>query len=395
MAGEGIIMLVDLLFLITGVGFLLIFCYLLFLAAASLWPRKKELLSAPAIRFGVIIPAHNESELIGRTLKKLQSINYPSELYEVIVVADNCDDNTGEIAESLGASCLYRYDPDKRGKGAALHWVFPQLLSTGNHDAYVVIDADTHMAENFLTVINHHLLQGAEVVQAYSEPRHPDRSPLESLAFLGFALNRNLRYHGRSRLGWSANLMGTGMCFARNIIAKYGWNTTTMVEDIEYGMFLRLQNVRVVFAYDARISVEIHKDIDQSQGQRTRWDMGKFEVRNRYLPQLLRKGIEKRDLGYFDSAMELLLPPFSIFVIMVLACFGLYVLFDFQKETFNFYIWISIVVSLIFYIFTGLLTARASFKVYRSLFYAPFFLLWRSWILLLESFKGKNKQRQW
>ncbi len=388
-------MLVDLLFLIIGVGFLLIFCYLFFLAIASLWPNKKKPFSAPAIRFGVIIPAHNESLLIGQTLANIQNINYPSELYEVIVVADNCDDNTGEIAESHGATCLYRQDPDKRGKGAVLHWIFPQLLSTGNHDAYVVIDADTHMAEDFLTVINHHFLQGAEVVQAYSEPRHPDRSPLESLAFLGFALNRNLRYHGRSRLGWSANLMGTGMCFARNIIEQYGWNTTTMVEDIEYGMFLRLQGVRVEFAYDARISVELHKDIEQSQGQRTRWDMGKFEVRNRYLPQLLKKGIEKRDLGYFDSSMELLIPPFSIFVIMVLGCFGLYLLFDFQKETLNFYIWISIVVSLIFYIFTGLLTARASFKVYRSLFYAPFFLLWRSWILLLESCKEKTKQRQW
>ncbi len=388
-------MLIDLLFLIIGVGFLLIFFYLFFLAIASLWPHKKKPLSAPAIRFGIIIPAHNESALIGQTLENLQSIKYPNELYEVIVIADNCDDNTGEIAESHGATCLYRHDSDKRGKGAVLHWVFPQLLSTGNHDAYVVIDADTHMANNFLTVINHNFLEGAEVVQAYSEPRHPDRSPLESLAFLGFALNRNLRYQGRSRLGWSANLMGTGMCFARNIIEQYGWNTTTMVEDIEYGMFLRLQDVRVVFAHDARISVELHKDIKQSKGQRTRWDMGKFEVRNRYLPQLLKKGFEKKDLGYFDSSMELLLPPFSIFVIMVLACFGLYLLFDFQRETLNFYIWLSILVSLIFYIFTGLLTARANFKVYLSLFYAPFFLLWRAWILVLESCKGKNKPRQW
>jgi cellulose synthase/poly-beta-1,6-N-acetylglucosamine synthase-like glycosyltransferase len=251
------------------------------------------------------------------------------------------------------------------------------------------------MAENFLIVVNHHFLEGAEVVQAYSEPRHPDRSPLESLAYLGFALNRNLRYHGRSRLGWSANLMGTGMCFARNIIEKYGWNTTTMVEDIEYGMFLQLQGIRVVFAHNARISVELHKDIDQSQGQRTRWDMGKFEVRNKYLPQLLKKGIKEKNISYFDSSMELLLPPFSLFVIMLLGCFSLYVLFDFQKGTLNFYIWISILLSLTIYIFIGLLTARASFKVYRSLLYAPFFLIWRFWIILLESCKGKNKQRQW
>lgn len=388
-------MLVDLLFFLVGTGFLLIFCYLFFLAVTSLLPRKRQQLPAPEIKFGIIIPAHNESALIGQTLKNLRDINYPKDLYEIFVIPDNCEDNTGEIAENHGATCLYRNDTTKRGKGAVLHWVFPQLLSTGNHDAYVVIDADTHMAENFLTVINHRFLEGAKAVQAYSEPRHPDRSPLESLAFLGFALNRNLRYRGRSRLGWTANLMGTGMCFARSVIEQYGWNTKTMVEDIEYGMFLQTQGVRVVFAYDARISVELHKDINKSQGQRTRWDMGKFEVRNRYLPQLLKKGLKTGDLSYFDSSMELLLPPFSVFVSIVLLGCGLYFLFDFQKNSLNFYIWISILASLILYIFTGLLTARANFKVYRSLLYAPFFLIWRSWILLLDTCRGKNKQRQW
>ena len=387
-------MILDLFFLVPGIFFLLVFAYLFFLAIAALWPEKKEKLIPARIRFGIIIPAHNESKLIGRTLEKLQAVDYPQELYEVIVVADNCDDNTEEVVHRHGVTCWQRRDPVNRGKGNVLKWVFPRLLESGTHEAYVVIDADTHLENDFLQRINHHFCKGAKVVQGYSQVRHPERSPMESLAFLGFSLNRNLRYRGRSRLGWTSNLMGTGMCFLREVIQEHGWNTTSMVEDIEYEMMLHLHGIRVLFAYDARINVELHKSVGQSKGQRTRWDMGKFEVRNTYLPKLLKEGVRKRDISYFDSAMELLLPPFSLLCVIVLAFCGLFALFGYHGVNLNFYIYLALFSSLVLYILTGLITAKAKSKVYWSLLYAPVFVLWRFWIIFLEFLKG-NKKRQW
>lgn len=388
------IMIVDLFFLLSGGLFVLIFLYLFFLAAASLWPKKSVAPVAPKIKFAIVIPAHNESELIGETLASIKRSNYPKELYEVIVVADNCDDNTEEIVRRYGYSCWKRTDMSNRGKGNVLKWVFPRLLEYGNHDAYVVIDADTHPEPDFLQRINHHFCQGAKVIQGYSQVRHPEFSPMESLAFLGFALNRNLRYRGRSRLGWTSNLMGTGMCFLREVIEEYGWNTRTMVEDIEYEMILHLHGVRVLFASDARINVELHNSVNESKGQRTRWDMGKFEVRNRYVPKLIKEGLRKRDLSYFDSAMELLLPPFSLFCVLVLSGCVLYALFGYRGLDRNFYIWLTVLVSLLSYVLLGLITARANGKVYVALLYAPFFMLWRLWIVLRESLM-KKKGRQW
>jgi cellulose synthase/poly-beta-1,6-N-acetylglucosamine synthase-like glycosyltransferase len=258
----------------------------------------------------------------------------------------------------------------------------------------VVIDADTHMECDFLRWVNHHLCTGARVVQGYSQVRHPEDSPMESLAFLGFALNRNLRYRGRSKLGWTSNLMGTGMCFLRNVIEEHGWNTTSMVEDIEYEMMLHLHGIRVFFAYDARVSVELHNSVEQSKGQRTRWDVGKFGVRNTYVPKLLLEGMRKKDVSYFDSAMELLLPPFSILCLIVLAFCTFFAFSGYQEKNLNFYIWLTVFVSLIFYVLLGLITARADIKVYRALCYAPFFIVWRFWIVFFESFK-RNKDRQW
>jgi len=387
-------MILDFIFFVTGLLFLLVFTYLFFLAAASVWPEKRHERSMPQTKFAIIIPAHNESELIGRTLEKTKAVNYPDSLFEIIVVADNCTDDTEEIVHRNNVLCWKRTDPDNRGKGNVLRWVFPRLIEYGNHDAFIIIDADTHMEPDFLLEVNDHFCRGAKAVQGYSQARHPERSPLESLAFLGFALNRNLRYRGRTRLGWTTNLMGTGMCFLREVIEKHGWNTRTMVEDIEYEMFLHLNDIRVTFAYQARINVELHKSVKQSKGQRTRWDLGKFEVRNRYLPQLLRKGIRERDISYFDSAMELLLPPFSLFCFIVMACCALFFLFGFDGITINFYLWITVLFSLLLYIFSGLVTVKASVKVYRALLFAPLFIVWRAWIVFLEMLK-RNKQRQW
>ncbi len=387
-------MIIDIFFFVSGSVFLFIFAYLFFLAIASLWPEKQLVSALPKTKFAIVIPAHNESELIGATLHSIEACDYPQELYEIIVVADNCEDDTQEIVQGHNVTCWARTDRVNRGKGNVLKWVFPRLLGYGDHDAYVVIDADTHLEKDFLQRVNGHFCNGAQVVQGYSQVRHPEFSPMESLAFLGFALNRNLRYRGRSRLGWTSNLMGTGMCFQRTVIETHGWNTTTMVEDIEYEMMLHLHGVRVLFAADARINVELHNSVNQSQEQRTRWDMGKFEVRNTYLPKLLREGVRRKDISYFDSAMELLLPPFSLFCVLVLSGCGLFALLGFGGVNLNLYIWLTVFVGLVSYIFLGLLTARASAKVYVSLLYAPFFMFWRLWIVLLEALK-KNKARQW
>jgi len=162
------------------------------LAIASLWLETKSIVVAPKSKFAISIPVHNESKLIGETLAGIARCDYPQDLYEVIVVADNCDDGTEKIVRQHGVTCWQRRDAEDRGKGNVLKWVFPRLLEYGDHDSYVVIDADVHPDENFLRCINLHFCQGARVGQAYSQVRRPELFPMESLAFLGFALNRNL-----------------------------------------------------------------------------------------------------------------------------------------------------------------------------------------------------------
>ena len=384
-------MVVSIIALGLGMVMLLVMLYLSVLAIAGCWPVRHRESFAPRTRFAVLIPAHNEEHQIGATLDRLRAVEYPPDLYEIIVVADTCQDRTVEKVRSRGITC-WRFERLEgcRGKGYVLQWAVPRLLAHGDHDALVVLDADSHVDAGFFQAVNSRLCQGARVVQGYSQVRHPERSVLESLAFLGFALNRNLRYRGRSRLGLSANLMGTGMCFAREILERFGWPATSMVEDVEYQMFLLLHGVRVVFATDAGISVELHGGHQASARQRARWDMGKFDVRNRFLGRLLRKGIQG-DLRCLDGAMELLLPPFAILCFLVVI--GWTISSWWGLRSWARYPWDGALLLLLAYTCAGLVSARAGARVYLALFSAPLFVLWRLKVIAGEIWRGAQPGR--
>ena len=371
----------------------MVFVYLFVLAFVGLLPEKKRKLLSPGKRFLILVPARNEAATIGKTLKAIKQLNYPQSLVDVLVIADNCSDNTAQVVTGLGIRCLERHEPEKPGKGYAISWAINRILQEYSFDALVVIDADTRMSNDFLLVMNTLLLEGAEAIQAYSQVRQPDASPMEGLAFLGFALNRNLRYLGRTRLGFQANLMGTGMCFARHLLERFGWPAVSMVDDLEFSMFLKLHGVRVIFAPDARVTVKLHDDIGSSRRQRLRWDIGKFQVRNTYLPRLLRCFLKTLDVSCLDAMMELILPPFSILFLLSWILFVLYLVLAFHGVDGIFYLWTAVICSMLFYTLLGLVSAKADRKVYRSLLYAPLFVAWRGWILLTESMKRGSGQK--
>jgi hypothetical protein len=121
--------------------------------------------------------------------------------------------------------------------------------------------------------------------------------------------------------------------------------------------------------------------------------MGKFTVRNRYCLKLISAGLRSRDFSYFDSALELAIPPYTLFVAMVAVSSAAYLLFSFETSDLNFYLWTTVIGCMVLYTGTGLIIAKAGWKVYRSLIYVPFWLCWRVWIILQGMFL-KNKQ-QW
>ena len=129
--------------------------YLLILALASASGRREQpVVAAPANRLVVIVPAHNEEQLVARCVTSLLAQSYPRALYRVVVIADNCSDGTGSIAAAAGAEVMVRSEADALGKGRALRWATDQLLAAPDRpDAVVVVDADSVADPNLLSVL--------------------------------------------------------------------------------------------------------------------------------------------------------------------------------------------------------------------------------------------------
>ena len=165
----------------------------------------------PSVRFAIVVPAHNEQEGIASTVENLLSVEYPKDLFSVVVVADNCSDETAARAERSGARVFVRHDEKLRGKGYALAHAFERLAR--EVDAVVVVDADTVVSPNLLSAFAARIQAGAMAVQADYAVRNPNaawRTRLMAVAFGAFHVLRSL---ARERLELSSGLRGNGMCF--------------------------------------------------------------------------------------------------------------------------------------------------------------------------------------
>lgn len=355
--------------------------YLVALSAAA-WraPRRTTArLSEPSTRFVVLIPAHNEEQLLPQTLTSLQRLAYPPELFEIHVIADNCSDASAEVARAYGAIAHERFDQERRGKGYALNWMLERLEQLQlEYDALLILDADTQVSEQFLSVMDARIARGQRVIQGYYAVLLNQQSWSIGLRSAAFSVLHYLRPQARMLLGGSAGLKGNGMVFRREIAQAYRWSNS-LTEDIEFHMQLLLAGERVMFAPDATLWAEMPDQLATAQSQNERWEKGRMEMITQYVPGLLSRSLKKRDFRLADAAIEQLIPPFSIFaglsVVAAGLAFALRSRLGIILACFN-------LVGQFFYILSGLLLVKAPASVYRSLLFAPFFVLWKIWIYI-------------
>lgn len=135
--------------------------YFLILAFFGLFRRKEKKNYTPVKKFAMIVAAHNEEVVIGKLIESMQKLNYPKELYDIFVIADNCTDKTAEISREYGVNVFERFSEDKRGKGYALEWMFSKLFKMDKkYDSICIFDADNLVHEDFLKEINSKMLEG-------------------------------------------------------------------------------------------------------------------------------------------------------------------------------------------------------------------------------------------
>ncbi len=357
----------------------------LYLAFLSLCSARS---AAPAVDhtifFDIVVPAHNEERGIAATIASLRAMEYPPDRFRILVVADNCVDETARVARDAGATVLERTHATERGKGYALAHAYEQSLAAGLASAIVVIDADTSVTTNLLSAFSARFAAGADAVQAEYGVRNPFDSWRTRLMVVALAMFHTVRSLGRERLRLSCGLRGNGMGFSTTVIRRVPPRAFSIVEDVEYGAALALERVRVMYVGEAEVHGDMPASSAASKTQRERWEGGRLELIKTLVPSLMRAS---RGRGWsipFDLALDLLVPPLTLLAGLIilgssvavgLALFGLAGALAWAP-------WMIAAACLALYVVRGAVVSGVGPRVVFDLAWAPVYAIWKVSLLL-------------
>lgn len=373
--------------LLLAVPALLATGYLALLTALS-WRNPEPPPARRPWRFDLVVPAHDERAGIQRTVKNLLGLAWPAEQFRVLVVADNCSDDTARLAAEAGATVLVRQDATRRGKGYALDLAFARSRADGFADAAVVVDADTVVTPNLLAAYAAHLEAGAKALQAEYAVLNPEVSWRTRLMAVAFSLFHQVRSAGRERLGVSCGLRGNGMCFALGTLERVPYAAFSIVEDIEYGIQLGRAGVRVHYVPEARAFGEMVASGQAAASQRRRWEGGRMALIRAYGAALLREALQRRDPILLDLALDVLVPPLSwigAYLALGLAAALL------AGGSLLLAAWLLPCAFVAAYVLRGVQVSGMGARALLALAWAPFYAMWK--VLLL--FAPRSRKGEW
>ncbi len=275
--------------------------------------------AGPRPRVAVLIPAHNEGALVRTSVESAARQLQAGD--RLIVIADNCSDDTADHARAAGAECIIRNDTTKRGKGYALDFGVRHLAEAP--PAYVVLlDADVSLrpgAIDELTFSVESTWAPAQGVYILAEPPSPDGAGVVS--HLAFVVRNHVRPLGLSRIGGPSPLFGAGMAFPYDALRDAPLASGNIVEDMQLALDLAQRGRAPRFCPTAYIDGVLPTGEDAALTQRRRWEHGHLRTLLTTAPRVLFKGLMKLNLRAVLLALDLLVPPLSFLLVLALLAF--------------------------------------------------------------------------
>lgn len=372
--------------------------YLLLLMVSASFYRSSYPRTAPSQNaskdhpnFVILIPAHDEALTLPASLAVIKALPVPENVPVplVVVVADNCSDNTADLARQAGVIVLERHNQEKRGKGYALEYAIDYLLSEyslAQFNSLVIFDADTLPDQNFLKEACYALQSGQAILQGCYDILKPAESRRTRLLYTAFVIYNHIRPLGRAALGLSDGLRGNGMVFRREVLEAVPWKAFGLVEDIEYANRLVLSGRRVLYVPQAKLYGQAPGNRQAATTQRMRWESGRFSQARHDLPALLGRALRRADFNAFDRAMDLLIPPLALLAMLLLGLAALDSLCWFILGGgwlgATLWGWLVLLGSMGLFVIGSLVVARAPGWAYLALLSAPVYIVWKLQIYL-------------
>ena len=296
-------------------------CYQFLYIPISWWKKPEAHKEVRLHRYAVLVAARNEAPVIEELIRSIRQQDYPSELVDIYVMADNCTDDTAAIAEQAGATVYRRFNHNQIGKGYVLHDLYEKMKEEGRfseYDGFFVFDADNVLRKNYISEMNRSFSDGYPVVTGYRNSKNFGDSWVSSgIALLFLRESRYLNY-SRHLICSSAAIGGTGFLAARELIERYdGWNFFTLTEDLEFTSRVVTDGYRIAFCREAELYDEQPIDLRTSWRQRMRWTRGYLQTMRKYGKALF-LGVFRKDSPQRFACYDLLMntiPPIVLGVV--------------------------------------------------------------------------------
>ena len=298
----------------------LYFYQFIYIVIALIGDKKKKLDTYEAKKlhkFAFIIAARNEQAVIGNLISSIKQQNYPAELIDVIVVADNCTDDTAQIAREHGAICYERFNNMLVGKGYALDYCFNKIVEQFGdytaYDGYFIFDADNVIDKNYVKEMNKVFDRGYNVITSYRNSKNYDTNWITSGYSLWFIREAKYLNNPRMMLKTSCAVSGTGFLVNSSIIKKNnGGKFNLLTEDIQFSVVNILEGEKIGYCESAMFYDEQPTTFKQSWNQRMRWSKGFYQVMFRYGRELIAMMFKKREMFVSCYDMFMTLAPATL-----------------------------------------------------------------------------------
>jgi cellulose synthase/poly-beta-1,6-N-acetylglucosamine synthase-like glycosyltransferase len=384
--------------IIIAIGLALPICVLWIECWAAIWGKSQlnstlsnSTVSSQKIKVSILIPAHNEASEIGATVKAL--LPQLNRCDQLIVIADNCTDETAAIARQQGATVLERQNLQQRGKGYALDYGLHQL-SADPPDVVVMVDADCRVEPGGIEKIAQQAATRQKPVQAlYLMETPPTPSPKDSISALAFLVKNLVRPLGLTQLGQPCLLTGTGMAFPWGVLQTISLASGNIVEDMQLGLDLAIAGYAPYFCGAAQVTGVLPQQAEAATSQRTRWEHGHLQTLLTQVPRLVKAALSQQRGDLLALALDLSVPPLSLLVMLWLAATAIAGLFSLFTG-----IWMPTLLFSVegILIITAIVIAWVNFgrdKISgKTLLSVPFYVLWKIPLYFAFVFKP---QKDW
>ena len=245
-------------------------------------------------RYGILISAKDEENVIPRLINSLRSADYPQDKLDIFIIAHNCKDKTGEVARNMGANVITYNDENARTLGAAYKYAF-NYINVNDYDGFIFLNADNVVKKDYFERLNEAFVYHKKdnVITTFRHTLNIEDGTMPALYSYYFAAGCSLSYIGREDLNIACRVTGCGFLVPSRLLVS-GWNYTSITEDIEFSADKVLEGEEIHYCDDAIFYDEQPRNIKTMWFQRLRWARGQTLTCKKYFPKFLRALFDKK-----------------------------------------------------------------------------------------------------